>query len=179
MNIVSTGIAVALALLIVGFFFLPGLFPFRAAPQPVSDESAMLNVASTTGGTSGEASAQGAVPASAPVTTADGLKMQDVVVGSGVAAKAGDTVTVNYVGKLADGTTFDASANHGSEGFSFPLGAGHVIRGWDEGVAGMKVGGTRILVIPPGLGYGAQGAGSAIPPNATLTFEVQLLKIGQ
>jgi len=182
MNIVSTGIAVALALIIVGFFFLPGLFPFRTAPAAATpDQGAMLQVGSTT--PAGEPAATGdttsTAPAAAPVTTADGLQMQDAVVGTGAAAKAGDSVTVNYVGKLADGTTFDASANHGSSGFTFNLGAGQVIRGWDEGVAGMKVGGTRILVIPPALGYGAQGAGSAIPPNATLTFEVQLVKIGQ
>src|SRR5665213_4305680 len=151
MNIVSTGLAVALALVVVAFFFLPGLFPFRAsAPVAAVDSGTLLQAASTTDGTSGNPmSATGAAPAGALVSTADGLQMQDLIVGTGVAAKAGDSVTVNYIGKLADGTTFDASANHGSAGFTFPLGAGQVIKGWDEGVAGMKVGGTRVLVIPP------------------------------
>jgi FKBP-type peptidyl-prolyl cis-trans isomerase len=100
------------------------------------------------------------------------------VVGTGAAAKAGDTVTVNYVGALPDGTVFDASAKHGQP-FSFTLGAGQVIAGWDQGLVGMKVGGKRKLIIPPDMAYGAQGAGGVIPPNATLLFEVELVKIGQ
>ena len=111
------------------------------------------------------------------MTTPDGLQITDEVVGTGATAAAGDTVTVNYVGTLTDGTVFDASANHGTTGFTFPLGAGQVIKGWDEGVAGMKVGGTRKLVIPPSLGYGSQAVGGVIPANATLIFEVQLLNV--
>ncbi len=103
-------------------------------------------------------------------------QIEDVKVGSGPAAKAGDTVSVHYTGTLADGTKFDSSRDRGQP-FSFPLGKGRVIRGWDVGVAGMQVGGSRKLIIPPDEGYGAQGAGGAIPPNATLHFDVELLAI--
>ncbi|MDR3639012.1 MAG: FKBP-type peptidyl-prolyl cis-trans isomerase [Isosphaeraceae bacterium] len=96
--------------------------------------------------------------------------------GTGPEAKAGDTVTVHYTGTLEDGTKFDSSRDR-NQPFSFPLGRGRVIQGWDFGVAGMKVGGQRKLVIPPEEGYGARGAGSAIPPNATLEFHVELIRI--
>jgi FKBP-type peptidyl-prolyl cis-trans isomerase FkpA len=107
---------------------------------------------------------------------AGGLTISDEAVGAGPAAKNGDRVTVHYTGWLLDGTKFDSSKDK-NEPFSFTLGAGNVIPGWDQGVAGMKVGGKRKLIIPPELGYGARGAGGVIPPNATLKFEVQLLKI--
>ena len=109
-------------------------------------------------------------------TSPSSLTIKDEVVGTGPEAKAGDTVTVNYTGWLTDGTKFDSSLDR-NEPFSFELGAGQVIAGWDQGVAGMKVGGKRKLTIPPELGYGAQGAGGVIPPNATLVFEVELLQI--
>ena len=105
------------------------------------------------------------------------LVMKDLVVGKGAEAKAGDKVKVQYVGKLTNGTEFDASRKHGNDGFTFPLGAGRVIKGWDQGVAGMKVGGKRHLTIPPELGYGARGAGGSIPPNSTLEFDVELVEI--
>ena len=109
-------------------------------------------------------------------TTPSGLRITDLVIGDGAEASAGQTVSVNYRGTLANGTEFDSSYGRGP--FSFPLGGGRVIQGWDEGVAGMKVGGKRKLVIPPDLAYGDRGAGGVIPPNATLTFEVELLRIG-
>jgi len=108
--------------------------------------------------------------------TDSGLKYEDLVDGDGDLAAPGQMVSVHYTGWLTDGTKFDSSVDR-NDPFSFPLGAGRVIRGWDEGVAGMKVGGKRKLTIPPQLGYGAQGAGGVIPPNATLVFEVELLKI--
>ena len=108
---------------------------------------------------------------------ASGLTYQDVVAGTGAEAKKGDDVSVHYTGRLMDGTQFDSSKDR-NQPFDFPLGAGQVIKGWDEGVAGMKVGGTRKLTIPPSLGYGARGAGGLIPPNATLEFDVELLGVG-
>jgi len=113
-------------------------------------------------------------------TTPSGLQYEDTVAGEGPAAQAGQQVSVHYTGWLYNdgmkGTKFDSSKDRGDP-FHFPLGAGHVIKGWDEGVQGMKVGGTRLLVIPAALGYGARGAGGVIPPNATLMFEVDLLAV--
>ena len=110
------------------------------------------------------------------VTTESGLKYLDVTVGTGRLAELGDTASVHYTGWLADGKKFDSSVDR-KEPFSFRLGAGQVIKGWDEGVMGMKIGGKRKLTIPPQLGYGARGAGGVIPPNATLTFDVELLDL--
>lgn len=107
------------------------------------------------------------------------LKMEDEVVGTGAEAKAGDNVTVHYVGTLMDGTMFDASKNHGTTGFTFTLGAGQVIKGWDVGVAGMKVGGKRKLTIPSSMAYGSQAVGGVIPANSDLIFEVELLSTGK
>jgi FKBP-type peptidyl-prolyl cis-trans isomerase FkpA len=113
-------------------------------------------------------------------TTPSGLQYEDTTVGSGAEAAAGKHVTVHYTGWLYEngqaGRKFDSSKDR-NDPFVFPLGAGHVIRGWDEGVQGMKVGGVRRLVIPADLGYGARGAGGVIPPNATLLFEVELLAV--
>ena len=110
------------------------------------------------------------------VTTPSGLQYEDVQEGSGTGAKSGDTVDVHYTGWLTNGKKFDSSLDR-NRPFSFKLGAGQVIQGWDEGVAGIKEGGKRKLTIPPELGYGKRGAGGVIPPDATLVFEVELLKI--
>ena len=110
------------------------------------------------------------------VTTASGLVIEDIEVGTGAEAVAGKNVQVHYTGWLTDGTKFDSSKDR-NDPFVFPLGGRRVIAGWDEGVQGMKVGGTRKLTIPPQLGYGARGAGGVIPPNATLVFEVELLAV--
>lgn len=110
------------------------------------------------------------------VTTPSGLKYVDQVVGTGEVAIAGKTANVHYTGWLENGKKFDSSVDRGQP-FSFPLGAGRVIKGWDEGVQGMKVGGKRKLTIPSDLGYGSRGAGGVIPPNATLVFDVELLGI--
>ena len=109
-------------------------------------------------------------------TTPSGLRITELEIGNGDEATTGKNVSVNYKGTLEDGKEFDSSYGRGP--FSFPLGAGRVIKGWDEGVAGMKVGGKRELTIPPALGYGERGAGGGvIPPNATLVFQVELLKV--
>lgn len=113
-----------------------------------------------------------------PTATPSGLQYWDIVVGTGPTAAAGSTVKVHYSGFLTSGAKFDSSRDRG-EPFSFQLGAGQVIKGWDEGVAGMKVGGQRQLRIPPQLGYGAEGAGGVIPPNATLIFDVELLDVAK
>ena len=111
-----------------------------------------------------------------PMTPQDNLKIEDVRVGTGVEAKAGDSITVNYLGTLLDGTKFDSSYDRGTP-FTFTLGAGSVIKGWDEGLVGTKVGGKRKLTIPPDLAYGAQSPSPKIPANSTLVFEVELLKV--
>jgi FKBP-type peptidyl-prolyl cis-trans isomerase len=161
----QTGIAVALALIVIAIFFVfPGLSPFGNMSQPAeAGPDINQQTASSTMSTDTETTGQ--------------LQIVDTIVGTGEAASAGDTVTVNYVGSLTNGTVFDASANHGSEGFTFPLGAGQVIKGWDQGVAGMRVGGKRHLVIPAALAYGDQAVGNVIPANSTLVFDIELLKI--
>ncbi|MFN9644411.1 MAG: FKBP-type peptidyl-prolyl cis-trans isomerase, partial [Cyanobacteriota bacterium] len=141
--------------------------PFLFAMAP-SDDAPSLAQANALGGE---------MSAPKPRTTASGLQITDLVVGNGDEASAGQMVSVNYRGTLQNGREFDSSAGRGP--FSFPLGAGRVIKGWDEGVAGMRVGGKRQLVIPPDLAYGSRGAGGVIPPDATLIFEVELLGVGR
>jgi len=111
------------------------------------------------------------------VTTESGLQYEDIVEGTGAMPQSGRRVTVHYTGMLEDGTKFDSSRDRNSP-FTFTIGVGQVIKGWDEGVASMRVGGQRKLIIPPELGYGARGAGGIIPPNATLIFDVELLRVG-
>lgn len=173
MNPTQTGIATALALVvIVACFVYPGFISFTdpavtAGSVTLPDDS--LQASSTTTTTTMPTETQ-------PITQ---LMIKDTVVGTGGAAQAGDMVTVNYVGALTNGTVFDASANHGSEGFTFKLGAGQVIKGWDQGIVGMKVGGKRMLAIPADMAYGNQAVGSVIPANSALIFEVELLKVAK
>lgn len=155
----------SVGLAVVALVSLVGCSGAREVPAPASAPSEAPQ-------------AQEATSASSPGKTADvtELKIEDVVVGKGAEAKSGNLVTVEYTGWLTDGTKFDSSLDSGQP-FEFTLGQGKVIQGWDQGVAGMKVGGKRKLTIPPALGYGAQGSGGVIPPNATLVFDVELLAV--
>jgi len=172
MNITGTGVAVALAVIVAGglLFFGGNVFaPF--APTTATDNSiAPLDL--STEASSMNTDQSPAIPATLPTT----LTITDVTVGTGTEATSGSTVSVNYVGMLPDGTVFDASDKHGGA-FSFALGAGQVIKGWDMGVAGMKVGGKRQLIIPADLAYGNQAVGGVIPANATLIFDVELVEV--
>ena len=146
----------------------PSLFTMAPdSPAPANDQLAQA----------GASALGGSMDAAKERTTDSGLRITDLVIGSGAEAVAGQTVSVNYRGTLLTGKEFDSSYGRGP--FAFPLGGGRVIKGWDEGVAGMKVGGKRRLVIPPDLAYGERGAGGVIPPNATLVFEVELLQVGR
>jgi FKBP-type peptidyl-prolyl cis-trans isomerase len=138
------------------------------APEPTGTESGIET------GTAGEKEAS--PMAENLETTPSGLQYVDVKEGTGASPKTGQTAVVHYTGWLTDGKKFDSSKDRGQP-FQFAVGRGQVIKGWDEGVATMKVGGVRKLVIPPDLGYGARGAGGVIPPNATLNFEVELLEV--
>lgn len=160
MNVTGTGIAIALALATaLGFMFYgPAVF---TSSSPVVNPISMTNDQSASAG-------------AAELPTE--LTIEDKVVGTGQEAATGDTVTVNYVGAFPDGTVFDASANHAPGTFTFRLGVDSVIEGWQQGLIGMKEGGTRILVIPPDLAYGPGGSGP-IPPNATLLFKVDLVSV--
>lgn len=162
MNVTANGIAIALAIIIaLGFlFFGSSIFaPFE--PQ----QGSLQGTADTLEGVGTIENEQ----------TNNSAMITDTKVGTGAEAVAGKKVTVNYIGMLENGTVFDASAKHGQP-FTFTLGVGQVIKGWDEGVAGMKVGGTRHLVIPADKGYGAQAVGS-IPANSTLIFDVELVSV--
>jgi FKBP-type peptidyl-prolyl cis-trans isomerase len=143
---IATGVAVAVSLAVVAFFFI-FINPFLQQPSAVAQEAINTSVV-----------------------------IQDQAVGTGAEAKTGDVVTVNYTGRLSDGSVFDSSV--GRKPLQFMLGIGQVIPGWDQGLVGMKVGGKRLLIIPPALAYGSQGIGP-IPPNSTLIFEVDLLDVIQ
>ena len=145
-------------------------------PEPVQGETPTTTAAEAKPAQQPSGTAPAPTPAPPPDPNAK-LEIKDIVVGKGAEAKPGDTVKVHYVGTLTNGEEFDASKKHGTEPFTFELGKGRVIKGWDEGVAGMKEGGKRKLTIPPHLGYGARGAGAKIPPNATLVFEVELVQV--
>jgi FKBP-type peptidyl-prolyl cis-trans isomerase FkpA len=151
-----------IGLIVIGFIIvaLIAFVAYRAAIKPNSPSSATLSTNSSAIATQSES----------------GLIIEDLKVGDGAQAKAGDTVSVHYTGWLTDGAKFDSSIDR-KKPFEFVLGMGSVIQGWDEGVTGMKEGGKRKLTIPPDLAYGAEGIGGVIPPNATLVFEVELLEI--
>lgn len=142
-------------------------------PSATPDASASAAAPNAAGTTSSTSSTTATTTKVTEVKTNE-LKIEDIKVGTGKEAVSGKRVTVHYTGTLTDGKKFDSSV--GKQPFSFTLGAGEVIKGWDQGVAGMKIGGKRKLTIPAALGYGERGAGDAIPPNATLLFDVELLK---
>jgi FKBP-type peptidyl-prolyl cis-trans isomerase FkpA len=159
------GLAIVLVVAVAAFFAYDSLRSSRQASALATQQTSNQGPPSLPAG-------------SQTITTASGLQYQDVLVGSGAEAKSGDKVSVHYTGWLSDGTKFDSSVDR-NQPFQFTLGAGNVIKGWDEGVAGMKVGGKRRLTIPPDLGYGAEGYPPVIPPDATLIFDVELLGINQ
>ncbi len=168
MNVTSQGIAVGLAVVVaIGLLFFGSdifsLFTSQAGSDTTSSSTTMNQETPKLTST---------IPNPVPTS----LTITDLTVGTGEEIKKGDTISVNYVGALTDGTVFDSSVNRGP--FSFDYGAGRVIAGWEQGLAGMKVGGKRFLVIPPALAYGSQDLGS-IPPNSTLLFEVELLSVGE
>lgn len=159
----------------LGFLVIAGGYFVFKIPSSKPENSANINT--TDSQTLGaEVTPIPVASASANVDMNNQLQIQDEVVGTGAEAVAGKKVTVNYTGTLTNGTVFDSSLNPGRTPFQFTLGAGEVIQGWDQGFAGMKVGGKRKLTIPPSMGYGSQDMGS-IPPNSTLIFEVELLKV--
>jgi FKBP-type peptidyl-prolyl cis-trans isomerase len=151
--------------------------------EPAKEEPIQTEPAPSAEAAKGAPAGSASAPAKAPEPpkpaeppSNEKLETKDLVVGKGTEAKAGDSVKVHYVGTLTDGKEFDSSKKH-NQPFEFELGAGRVIKGWDQGVAGMKIGGKRKLTVPPSLGYGARGAPPVIPPNATLIFEVELLEV--
>jgi FKBP-type peptidyl-prolyl cis-trans isomerase len=164
---------------LVAFAALAACSSLTAPPEPEP-----IATATTTGATAAASArpppAASAAPVAAPAPPIDPnakLVSSDLTMGKGAEAKTGSTVSVNYVGTLADGKEFDSSRKPGRKPFVFTLGQGAVIRGWDQGVVGMKVGGKRKLVIPPQLAYGPAGRPPVIPPAATLTFEIELLEV--
>lgn len=149
-----------------------------AAPQSINQPSAVVNPTQLAQASTSSTNAADLMTAENQdvVTTPSGLKYIDLVEGTGETPQRGQTVIVHYTGTLEDGRKFDSSLDR-NQPFEFPIGAGRVIKGWDEGLSTMKVGGKRRLIIPPDLGYGSRGAGGVIPPNATLIFDVELLGI--
>ena len=178
----STNIGIIIAVLIIG-----GGVTYTMITRPAKSEvkgvfteaDAKLEIKDTATTTDNTTNMAQTAPTT-PVEPLTDLKMKDEVVGTGAEAKKGDSVTVQYVGALTNGKIFDASKNHGDAGFTFNLGGGQVIKGWDMGVEGMKVGGKRMLAIPAALAYGAQEVGGGlIPANSDLIFEVELIKVGK
>lgn len=176
-QVTSTGIAVAIAVVVaLGLlFFGPRIFsPFHPQSNQAAQVATTTDVSASTTAQMPMDDLSNSAPIPNPLPTT--LTAQDTVVGTGAEAVPGKSVTVNYVGMLPDGKVFDSTSAHGQP-FTFTLGAGQVIKGWDQGIAGMKVGGKRRLIIPADMAYGSQGAGGVIPPNATLIFDVELLQV--
>jgi len=159
-------LATALVLL-AAFYSAHNVLAQTTPPKPATQTAPAKKSATTP--------SKSATSAADYVTTASGLKYHDIVVGKGAEAKPGDRVACHYTGRFTNGKVFDSSTGRGP--YEFTLGRGEVIKGWDEGVTGMRVGGKRKLIVPPNLAYGAQGMPGAIPPNSTLVFLVELSKI--
>lgn len=176
MNVTAAGIAVALAVIVGVGLFVFGPQMFSAPVETASDIRPDLSTASVAASLPTQQPIQKPMSQDLPQELPTTLTVTDTQVGTGSEAVAGATVAVKYTGMLPNGTVFDATERHGGEPIEFALGTGRVIRGWDEGLLGMKVGGKRRLVIPPDMAYGSQGVGS-IPPNSTLIFDVELVAV--
>ena len=177
--LISFSVMMACVLLLVVAQFTGRGADAVASPQVASAtavNTAIAQASSSGSSSTGAAAMTDANKAENITTTPSGLQYIDIVEGTGETPKKGQTVEVHYTGTLEDGRKFDSSRDRGQP-FNFPLGAGRVIKGWDEGISTMKVGGQRKLIIPPDLGYGSRGAGGVIPPNATLIFDVELLGV--
>ena len=159
----------------LSLFFTAVFFLSACSARPVPPTPDEIEINETVSQTTTESTTPSDSPATTTEVKGDKLEITELTVGTGAVAEPGNQVTVHYTGTLADGSVFDSSV--GKQPFTFNLGARDVIAGWEEGVPGMKVGGKRKLVIPPELAYGASGAGGVIPPNATLTFEIELLGV--
>ena len=173
--LISFGVMVACVVLLVVAQFTGRSADAVASPQTTVSASAINTVLAQASGSS-SAGASALMTDENIITLPSGLKYIDIVEGTGEMPKKGQTVVVHYTGTLEDGRKFDSSRDR-NQPFDFAIGAGRVIKGWDEGLSTMKVGGQRKLIVPPDLGYGARGAGGVIPPNATLIFDVELLAI--
>jgi peptidylprolyl isomerase len=172
--LVSLGLMLGCGILVLAFQFMSGT-PAATAGS-LSPTETVAVVTPSTPAPSKSIAMDNAEQQAAQVTTASGLKYVEIAEGTGDTPKTGQTVSVHYTGTLESGKKFDSSRDR-NQAFEFQIGEGQVIKGWDEGLSTMKVGGRRQLIIPAELGYGARGAGSVIPPNATLVFDVELLKI--
>lgn len=172
-------ISVVLSIIVIGIFF--GGYTFYSMNTQTNQELENIAVLPNTDELATTTSEDAVIEPKLPIkptimTTTNELQIIDISVGTGQEAKAGDTISVNYLGNLEDGTKFDSSYDRG-QAFTFTLGVGQVIQGWDQGVQGMKVGGKRKLIIPAKMAYGERGAGDVIPPGATLVFEVELVAV--